>query len=193
MAPDHGFEPRPPDSESGALPLRQSGKYGDPCGIRTLHCRLERAVTLPVSRRDHASPITWAGLLCCYTKMVLVPVNDNVIYCYPKHCSQYDNVIQCGHSIPPLPLIDRLWCCEAEDLLQIFCCHTCVLSQSCDIHTCCSHINDRDNLHFICFPIPVLDSSAFIQTTKIPPASYETSGLQVLISLFWLRTFRYHI
>ena len=120
MAPDHGFEPRPPDSESGALPLRQSGKYGDPCGIRTLHCRLERAVTLPVSRRDHASPITWAGLLCCYTKMVLVPVNDNVIYCYPKHCSQYDNVIQCGHSIPPLPHIDRLWFCEAEDFCRSF-------------------------------------------------------------------------
>ena len=101
-----------------------------------------------------------------YTQLVLVSVNDNLIYCDPKHCSQHNNVIQCGHCLTSLPLVDGLRCCESEDLLQISYCHARILSQSCDVYSRCGHINDRDNVHFIYSPIPVWDFSRLYPNNK---------------------------
>ena len=56
LAPNQGFEPRPPESESGVLPLHQSGINGDPCGVRTRHYRIENPASCPVRRRDHVRP-----------------------------------------------------------------------------------------------------------------------------------------
>ena len=140
-------------NRDGYFPL--IGRQGALCGnINFAQGKFYATEHAVVVESFGGTDVTWAGLLSYYTQLVLVPVNDNVIYSDSKHCGQYDNVIQCRHCIPPLPLIDRLWCCEAEDLLQISYRHTCVLSQSCDIYSCCGHINDRDNVHFIYSPVP---------------------------------------
>ena len=144
-------------SQSQACCRYTNPEYGDPCGIRTLHCCLERAVTWPVSRRDHVSSVARAGyLLCGDSELLVILKNQNIIDLHSEYGCEDNKIIHSRQCCSTLPLVDGLRSAEAEDVLEILHSQACVNSQASNIAPCCGHVNDRNTIHFIYAPVPAL-------------------------------------
>ena len=132
-------------------------EYGDPCGIRTLHCCLERAVTWPVSRRDLVSSVARAGYLLCGDSELLFNLkNQNIIDLHSEYGCENYKIIYSRQCCSTLPLVDGLRRAEAEDVLEILHRQARVNPQASNIVSGCGHINDRNTIHFIYAPVPAL-------------------------------------
>ena len=83
-------------------------------------------------------------------------VNDDLVHRHAEHRSEYNDVVEGGHCVAVLPLVDGLRRAEAEYGLKITYRHPGVLTESGDVSSSCGHVDDRYTIHFIYAPVPAL-------------------------------------
>ena len=67
--------------------------------------------------------------------------NHDLIDRHMQYRCQHDQVVDCRHGGAVLPLVDCLRGGETENLLQVADGKACLLPQSCNVSSCCFHIN----------------------------------------------------
>ena len=119
-----------------------------------------------------------------YSQLILISVNNDVIDGDSEDMCEHNHIIQSRHCLSALPLVYRLRCGETEYILKITYCEVHILSEPCNISSCCGRVDDRYAVHVIFTPVQSDSDYCFqnrifvpyIIIEKRPPASYETSG-----------------